>query len=515
MAEKLKTLRLILGDQLNHQHSWYNDDVEEVTYLFMEMRQETDYVVHHIQKVVGFFLAMRNFSEYLKERDHEVIYYKINDKNNKQDLKENIKALIEDENYEAFHYQLPDEYRLDEQLKELCKELEIETKVYDSEHFLSKRDDLEKFYNGKKQMTMEYFYRDMRKKYDIMMVNAKDPEGGKWNYDKSNRKKWKGEPEIPHERGFRKDVSGIVEEIEKAGIKTMGSIEAENFNWPASREDSLSVLNYFCKNLLVHFGDYQDALHTDQAYLFHSRLSFSMNTKMLSPKEVIDSVLDYYYDHKDEIDISQVEGYVRQILGWREYMRGIYWKEMPGYRRTNKLRNQNELPGFYWDADTKMNCLHHSIKNSLENAYAHHIQRLMITGNYALLTETHPDEVDLWYLGIYIDAIEWVEITNTRGMSQFADGGIVATKPYVSSGSYINKMSNYCKGCHYKVSKKTEDDACPFNSLYWNFLDSNKDKFEGNQRMNMMMSLLEKKDPEEMEKIRKRANNIISNPQDF
>ncbi|TRO65584.1 cryptochrome/photolyase family protein [Christiangramia sabulilitoris] len=515
MAEKLKTLRLILGDQLNHKHSWYNGDQDHITYLIMEMRQETDYVTHHIQKVIGFFSAMRNFADYLSERDHTVIYYRINDKENQQDLKKNIKELISDKGFEKFEYQLPDEYRLDEQLKELTKELEIETQNYDTEHFLTGRDELTKIYEGKKQLTMEYFYRHLRKKFKVLMETDSNPEGGKWNFDKSNRKKWKGEPEIPHERGFRKDVSDLNRELEKAGISTIGTVEEKNFNWPTSREDSLSVLNYFCKNLLVHFGDYQDALHTDEEYLFHSRLSFSMNTKMLSPKEVIDSVIDHYYENKDEIDISQVEGFVRQILGWREYMRGIYWKEMPGYRKSNKLRNQNELPPFYWDAKTKMNCLHHSIKNSLENAYAHHIQRLMITGNFALLTETHPDEVDRWYLGIYIDAIEWVEITNTRGMSQFADGGIVATKPYVSSGSYINKMSNYCKGCHYKVSKKTEEDACPFNSLYWNFLDSNQERFRDNQRMNMMLSLLDKKDSEEMEKIRSRAKKIIDNPSDF
>jgi len=515
MAEKLKTLRLILGDQLNHHHSWFKEDQEHITYVIMEMRQETDYVVHHIQKVIGFFSAMRNFAEHLQERDHKVIYTKIGDKNNKQDLCENLAKLISGKSFEKFEYQLPDEYRLDEQLKDICNNLDIETEVFDSEHFFTSRDELEKFYAGKKQMVMEYFYRDMRKKHDILMVNSKDPEKGKWNFDKSNRKKWKGEPEIPHERGFRKDVSEILKEIQTAEIKTMGEVNEKSFNWPTSREDSLSVLNYFCKNLLNHFGDFQDALHTDEAYLFHSRLSFSLNTKMLSPKEVIETVVGYYYEHEDEVDISQVEGFVRQILGWREYMRGVYWKEMPGYKRSNKLRNQNKLPDFYWNAKTKMNCLHHSIKNSLENAYAHHIQRLMITGNYALLTETHPDEVDQWYLGIYIDAIEWVEITNTRGMSQFADGGIVATKPYVSSGSYINKMSNYCKDCHYSVSKKTGENSCPFNSLYWNFLDSKREKFKDNQRMNMMYSLLDKKNPEEMEEIKKRAKKIIEQPDDF
>ncbi len=382
-----------------------------------EMRQETDYTVHHIQKMVAFFASMRNFYEHLKSKGHQVIYYEIDAEENKQDLLKNLQQLIDKYEIEKLEYQLPDEYRLDEQLKDFCSNLEIETEAFDTEHFYTSRTDLAEFYEGKKEMTMEYFYRNMRKKHSILMQNEKNPEGGKWNFDKSNRKKWKGQPEIPHEKGFRKDVSKIVEQIKQQDIKTMGSIQEKNFNWPTSRPDCLKVLNYFCENLLIHFGDYQDAMHTEQIYLFHSRLSFAMNSKMLSPQEVIEKVVDTYHENKSEIDISQVEGFVRQILGWREYMRGIYWKEMPGYRRSNKLDNQHQLPDFYWNAKTKMNCLHHSIKQSLDEAYAHHIQRLMITGNFALLAQIHPDEVDAWYLGIYIDAIEWVEMPNTRGMS--------------------------------------------------------------------------------------------------
>ncbi|RZS99850.1 cryptochrome/photolyase family protein [Aquimarina brevivitae] len=509
------TIRLLLGDQLNYKHSWYSSTDDEVIYFMAEMRQETDYTRHHIQKVVAFFLSMRNFKNWLEEKGHQVVYYQLDHENNKQDLTKNLKQLIKEHNANKFEYQLPDEYRLDEQLTEICKNLDIETHAYDSEHFLTSRTDLADFYEGKKQYTMEYFYRHMRKKYDIMMVNDKDPEGGKWNFDKSNRKKWKGDPEIPHERGFRKDASDIITLLDEHGVETMGTIDATNFSWPTSREDALSVLNYFCKNLLVHFGDYQDAMHTDEKFLFHSRLSFALNSKMLHPKEVVDAVIEYWREHKDDIHISQVEGFVRQIIGWREYMRGIYWKEMPGYRRSNKLDNQNQLPEFYWTAKTKMNCLHHSIKESLDEAYAHHIQRLMITGNYALLSMVHPDEVCDWYLGVYIDAIEWVEITNTRGMSQYADGGIIATKPYVSSGSYINKMSNYCKDCHYKVSKKTEEDACPFNSLYWNFLDEKRSYFEDNQRMNMMLSTLDKMDKEKLKALKERANAIIKNPDEY
>ncbi len=516
MAKKqLKTLRLILGDQLNHNHSWFSKTDDDCLYFIAEMKQETNYATHHIQKVVAFFESMRNFAEWLKEKGHTVLYYKLNTSENKQDLNKNLNHVIKEYDVKNFEYQLPDEYRLDEQLKSFCKSISINSEVFDTEHFFTERVELEKFYEGKKEYTMEYFYRYMRKKHDILMLNDKDPEGGKWNFDKSNRKKWKGSPPIPHEKGFRKDVSEVVSLLKSKKIKTIGNIDETNFNWPTSRKDCLSVLNYFCKNLLKYFGDYQDALHTEQLYLFHSRLSFAMNSKMLSPKEVLEKVISHWREHKDDIDISQVEGFVRQILGWREYMRGMYWKQMPGYRHSNKLDNQNKLPDFYWTGKTKMNCLHHAINQSLDHAYAHHIQRLMITGNFALLLQCHPDEVDAWYLGIYIDAIEWVEITNTRGMSQFADGGLVATKPYVSSGNYINKMSNYCKNCHYSVTKKTEEDACPFNSLYWNFLDDKREYFKDNQRMNMMMSLLNKKSVKEISELKERAQEIIKNPNRF
>lgn len=309
----MRRLRLILGDQLNSKHSWYDEIDGETTYLMAEMRQETDYVKHHIQKVTAFFLAMRTFAEALTEKGHKVIYLKITDADRSHDLSEIISSNIKGTSADRFEYQLPDEYRLDEQLKTICSKLDIGTQAYDTEHFYTTRHELKDFFEGKKQLIMESFYRNMRKKHDIMMVNGQ-PDGGKWNFDQSNRKKWKGSPDIPHEKGFRKDVVAIVEDLKTAEVTTFGEIDPEHFNWPTSREDCLSVLNYFCKSLLVHFGDYQDAMHTDQKYLFHSRLSFAMNAKILSPKEVIDKVLSHYYDHTDEIDISQVEGFVRQIL---------------------------------------------------------------------------------------------------------------------------------------------------------------------------------------------------------
>ncbi len=510
-----KTLRLVLGDQLNQQHSWFQDKSDEVIYFMAEMHQETNYVKHHIQKVVAFFLSMRSFCIDLQEKGHEFIYYKLDDAKNTGDLKKNIQQLIEQESFEKFEYQLPDEYRLDQQLKELSEEIDIPTKVFDTEHFYTQREDVAKFFEGKKEMVMEYFYRDMRKKHQLLMTGDQQPLGGKWNYDKSNRKKWTGKPSIPSIKSFSKEVGEIVELLEKENIKTIGRIDKEDFPWPTSRKECLEVLDYFCSNLLVHFGDYEDAMHTDEKFLFHSRLSFAMNCKMLSPKEVNNAVVEYFNDHQDEIDISQVEGFIRQVLGWREYMRGIYWKGMPNYAQLNELDNNNPLPEFFWTGNTKMNCLKHAVNQSLDDAHAHHIQRLMVIGNFALLNMINPDEVDQWYLGIYIDAIEWAEITNTRGMSQFADGGIVATKPYVSSGSYINKMSNYCKSCHYSVSTKTGEKACPFNSLYWNFINEKKEHFKGNQRMSMMLAMLKKMNQETLNQHIERAQDIIKNPDKF
>ena len=508
-------LKLILGDQLNLQHSWFKEVDSSEVFVLMEMRQETDYAPHHIQKVVAFFGAMRNFSELLKQAGHQVHYLALDDKANRQQLEANLNFLIEKFNADGFAYMEPDEYRLDQQLKEYVLGLNIPSEVVETEHFMTSRSELTEFFEGKKQLILEFFYRRMRKKFDLLM-QLDQPEGGQWNFDKNNRKKWKGTPIIP-EPFYPKanDLEALKEMIENAGVKTIGSFDKNQFLYPLSRTQALEQLDYFCRYLLVHFGDYQDALHTDEVNLFHSRISFALNAKIIRPLEVVQTVIAYYREHSDDIELSQVEGFVRQIIGWREYMRGIYWKEMPAYASMNALENTNPLPEFYWTGKTKMNCLHQSISNSLENAYAHHIQRLMITGNFALLAQIHPDKVDEWYLGIYADAIQWVQITNTRGMSQWADGGVVATKPYVSAAAYIHKMSNYCDSCQYDKKKRVGEDACPFNSLYWNFLDDKKQFFEKNNRMAMMLRLLEKIPAEDLVQIKLRAAQILKHPDEF
>ena len=507
-------IRLILGDQLNEKHLWFTELNDDVCYVMFEMRQETDYVKHHIQKVVAFFAAMRSFARRLEEDGHQVLYYTIDDPKNTQDLQKNIEKVISLLGAKKFAYQQPDEYRLDEQLEAIATQLEVPTKIYDTEHFLTTRDELNNFYEGKKSLVMEFFYRYMRKKHQYLMIDGQ-PEGGSWNYDKFNRNTWKGGT-IP--QPYKPDASlakVIYPQVKAAGISTIGTFNEDTFLFATTREASLAQLDYFCEHLLQDFGTYQDAMHQDETNLFHARISFSLNVKLIDPAEVIEHAIAAYRKNSDRISLSQIEGFVRQILGWREYIRGLYWKEMPQYKKKNKLNNYGKLPDFYWTGKTKMNCLKTSIENSLEHAYAHHIQRLMITGNFALLLQTNPDEVDDWYLGIYADAVEWVQLPNTRGMSQYADGGILATKPYVSSGSYVNKMSNYCKGCKYDKKQRTGDNACPFNSLYWNFLDDKREELRGNNRMGMMYNLLGKINPEELARIKERAYQIMENPDAF
>lgn len=505
----MKKLRLLLGDQLNINHSWFEKVDDDVTYCLFEMRQETDYVTHHVQKIIAFFLAMRNFAEELKSDGHEVVYFKLDDKKNTQSLTENLEYLIQKNKAKNFEYLFPDEYRLDEQLQRFCKNIDIESEAFDTEHFMTSRGEMAKFF-GTKNYLMESFYRDIRRRFDIMM-DGKEPVTGKWNYDKENRKKIPKNHVPPQPKVWKREVSDILNLIQKNKIKTIGRVNVDNFIWPTSRTESLELLEYFAKNLLQHFGDFQDAMTPEYWSLYHSRISFSMNAKMISPLEVVNRCVEEWEKRKGEISISQIEGFVRQIIGWREYMRGIYWAKMPEFAELNFFENKRKLPDWFWTGETKMACLKHSINQSLDYAYAHHIQRLMVTGNFALLAGINPDEVDAWYLGIYIDAIEWVEITNTRGMSQFADGGIVGTKPYCSSANYIDKMSHYCKNCFYDKKLKTGEKACPFNSLYWHFYNRNQDKLEKNPRIGMAYRLWAKMDGEKKAGILERGEECLEN----
>ncbi len=486
-----RTLRLILGDQLNPNHSWFRKSNPNTFYTLMEVRQETDYARHHVQKILAFFTAMRSFARKLRAAGHRVIYITLDDPANSHSIPENIAALIREHGFSRFEYLFPDEFRIDRQLSDFADGLKIESAGYDTEHFLTERSDLSDLFRGRRTYLMESFYRHMRRKYRILMEGDR-PVSGRWNYDTENRHALNKNLRVPKAKVFNHDVSRLLAMVMKEGITTMGSVDPRNFPWPENRREALSMLGAFLRRCLVHFGTYQDAMSTRHQTLFHSRLSFALNTKMLSPMEVVDRTLRHWKANRREIDISQVEGFVRQIIGWREFMRGVYWARMPGYRRLNYFGHRTHLPHYYWDGETRMSCMRHAIGQSLSGAYAHHIQRLMVTGNFALLAGVDPDEVDDWYLGVYIDAVEWVEITNTRGMSQFADGGLVATKPYISTANYIHKMSDYCDACFYDRTKRHGDRACPFNSLYWDFLDRHRKLLASNPRIGMMYRAMDR-----------------------
>ncbi len=506
-----KTLRLILGDQLNRDHSWYKDTDDTILYVMMEVKSETNYVKHHIQKICAFFLAMQSFKAYLQGKGHKVLYINLDDRINKQSVTENLKWIIDEYDISTVECQYPDEYRLLEEIDAFFSASGIKTSFVESEHFLINYKEIDQYFKPETSMLMESFYRKMRKQLSILVDENDEPEGGKWNYDHQNRKSLPKGVEIPKRYHVKNDASAVFDKIEKAGIETIGRIEDAAIVWPIDVEQAEAYLNDFIELGLPHFGTYQDAL-TDRDYLlFHSRLSFALNTKILHPLYVVKRVIDHWCENRNNIDLSNVEGFVRQIIGWREFIRGIYWINMPKYATMNELEHKNTLPKWYWDGNTKMKCLSVAVNQSLDYAYAHHIQRLMVTGNFALLLGCHPNEIDDWYLGIYIDAIEWVEMPNTRGMSQFADGGIVGTKPYVSSANYINKMSDHCKNCHYNYKDKFGDKACPFNSLYWAFYLRHEDKLKNNPRIGMAYRHINKMSDEQKSQYLRKADDIIEN----
>ena len=503
----MTTLRLILGDQLNPLHSWFTRIDSNVVYTLMEIRQETDYVLHHAQKIIGIFAAMRNFAEQLAILGHRVHYFKIDDTDNAQSLSANLDALIECYQVQRFEYQLPDEWRLDQQLQAYCRNLDLGTQACDSEHFYTQRDEVGQCFGARAHWLMEMFYRRMRVKHGVLLEDNQRPMGGQWNFDHDNRKAWPGTPAISADNRFRHDHSVLWRAIVATGVSSFGEADADDFRWPLNRVEALRQLDDFIAHGLPYFGDFQDAMDRRSWRLFHSLLSFALNTKMLNPREVVARAEAAW--REGHAPLAATEGFVRQILGWREYVRGVYWAKMPDYAGYNHFNHARPLPSWFWTGETSMNCLAAAIGQSLQYAYAHHIQRLMVIGNFALLAGLAPDAVHRWYLGVYIDAFEWVELPNTLGMSQFADGGLLATKPYVSSAAYIHRMSDYCKGCRYDKKLRTGDRACPFNALYWDFFQRHRDKLSQNPRLSMVYRNLDRFAATERDAITQHAALIL------
>lgn len=495
----MSILRLILGDQLSLSISSLEGcDKSKEIILMCEVWEESTYVKHHKKKIAFLFSAMRHFAKELEKSGYNVEYTKLDDPNNTGSLRDEVERTLKKHNIESIVITHPGEYRVLANIKRWESEFGVPVEIRPDHRFLCTLEEFADWAKDRKQLRMEYFYRKIRKKYSILM-DGDEPVGGKWNYDSENRKPPKegliiSKPYISETDDITRDV---IELVEKNFSNHFGDLEKNYF--VVTRNHALKVLKLFIEERLSNFGDYQDAMIEGEPWMYHSHISFYLNCGLLLPLECVKATVDAY--NKGIAPINAVEGFIRQIIGWREFVRGIYWLKMPEYAKENFFKATRKLPDLYWTANTKMNCLRQCVSETKENAYAHHIQRLMVLGNFSLLAGIDPLQVNEWFLIVYADAYEWVELPNVSGMILFADGGYLASKPYAAGGSYINKMSNYCKNCIYNVSKKNGPNACPFNYLYWDFLVRNRDKLQSNTRISMMYKNYDRMDSEKQKAI--------------
>jgi deoxyribodipyrimidine photolyase-related protein len=502
-----KTLRIILGDQLSHDISSLADaDPAHDTILMCEVREEATYVRHHKKKIAFLFSAMRHFAEELNDKGFQVRYIKLDDDNNTGSFKGEVERAVKSLNPDTVVVAFPGEYRVWQDMLSWGEDLDLEVDIRDDDRFLCSIEDFKKWAEDRNSLRMEFFYREMRRKYNILM-DGDDPEGGEWNYDSENRKPPKEGLNVPDTYQARTDqiTEDCIALVEREFGDHFGDLHP--FHFAVTRNQALYALNKFIEERLNDFGPYQDAMVQDEPWMYHAHLSFYINCGLLSPLECIQKAEEAYRDGKAEL--NSTEGFIRQILGWREYVRGIYWMKMPDYEHDNYLQAQRKLPDFYWTAETRMNCLRQCVSETKNHAYAHHIQRLMVTGNFALIAGIDPKEVNEWYMIVYADAYQWVELPNVTGMILYADGGLLGSKPYASSGAYINRMSNYCQNCSYSVTKKNGEKACPFNYLYWDFLMRNEEKLKNNPRLGMPYNTLSKMNEEKKEAVKNDAQRFF------
>lgn len=495
-------LGLILGDQLNENNAIFDHLNQESDVIVMgEVLEEASYVPHHLKKIILIFSAMRHRAERLKEQGWHVHYHSLDLTSSIKsfpDLLEAARSLGDVDEILVAH---PGEWRVLDMLKTWSEQRQVPLRVLPDTRFISDLTSFDAWAEGKKQLRMEFFYRLMRQKTGFLMVDG-HPVGGVWNLDAENRKRWKGDPPIHPIKPFHPDpiTQAVIEQV-CAELDGFGS--AEGFDYPVTPEQAQEAVSDFVTHRLTAFGDFQDALVDEEDYLFHSRLSAALNVGLLDPMDVCQQAIDAF--EAGRAPLNAVEGFVRQIIGWREFIRGIYWRFMPDYATRNTLGHDQPLPEWYWTGETKMRCLARAIDATARNAYAHHIQRLMVTGNFALILGVVPEAICRWYLAVYADAYDWVELPNTLGMVMHADGGVVGSKPYAASGKYIERMGDHCKHCHYSVKETETSQACPFNALYWDFLMRHRDKFEANPRMKMMYRNVDRMDEDRQQAIAARA----------
>jgi deoxyribodipyrimidine photolyase-related protein len=503
----MKKLILILGDQLDLKGATLkNFDLKNDEVIMIESMHEAQYVWTHKAKIVLFLSAMRHFANQLKELHYPLTYIQ----SSSLSIVEALKEKIVKGNYSHLICIEPGEWRLKQQIEELAKDLSITLEMREDDHFYCSHQEFVKWAADKKELRLEYFYRLMRKTHHILIDSEGNPEGGQWNFDQDNRKPYpkKGPGILEEPIFFEPDAitQEVIDFVNETYANHPGSLEA--FQWAVTRNQALEALEYFVEYRLRNFGVYQDAMWTDTPFGWHSILSSSLNLKLLNPREVIAAVVHAW--KKYDLDLSNIEGFIRQILGWREFVRGMYYLDMPQMAKDNYYDHQRPLPQWYWSGQTNMACMKDAIGQTLNYGYAHHIQRLMVTGNFALLAEILPSAVCDWYLAIYVDAIEWVELPNTAGMALFANGGRFTSKPYVASGAYIKRMSNYCGSCKYKPDVRFGETACPVTTLYWNFLIKHRTQFDSSPRTRLMTSNLNRISDEDQKSIQEHAQYVLN-----
>jgi len=485
-------LIFIFGDQLSRTlHALAQADKDKDVIFMCEVAAEATAVKHHKKKIAFLFSAMRHFAEELIHDGYRVHYIKIDAPENTQSFETELLRALQHYRPEKLILTEPSEHRVRLLTVAWQDTLACEVQILSDTRFLCTPAAFKDWAEGRKQLRMEYFYRELRRQYNILMDGDK-PVGGAWNFDKDNRSPAKDGIHIP--TPYQEKPDSITQEVMACVAERFPDHfgDLAPFHYAVTRKGALAALDHFIETRLANFGTYQDAMLSGEPWMFHSHISLYLNCGLLDPLETIRKAEAAY--RSGDAPLNSVEGFIRQILGWREYVKGIYDFKMPDYTQENYLNATRPLPSLYWSAQTQMNCLKQCVTETKENAYAHHIQRLMVLGNFALLTGLHPDEVNNWYHPVYADAYEWVELPNVSGMVLFADGGVLASKPYAASGAYINRMSNYCRSCAYKVSAKNGPKACPFNYLYWHFLIENEDKLASNPRMGMPYRTLNKMD---------------------
>ncbi|MEY2593230.1 MAG: hypothetical protein RI972_919 [Pseudomonadota bacterium] len=491
---RLRHLLVVLGDQLDLQASCFDGaDAQHDAVWMAEVAEESTHVWSSKPRIALFLAAMRHHAQALRGAGWRVDYRHLDDPGNLGSLGAELRAAIARLKPQGLVMTAPGDWRVLEAIKAVAADCQLPLDIREDRHFFSTVRDFAAHAKGRKQLRLEYWYRELRVRHQVLM-DGEQPVGGQWNFDADNREAFgkEGPPPIPAPARFEPNETtrGVLQLVAERFAAHPGSLDS--FAWPVTREQALQSLERFIRERLPHFGRWQDAMWTGEVWLFHSHLAAALNLKLLTAREVVQAAEAAY--RRGEADLASTEGFIRQILGWREYVRGVYWLHMPQYLQRNALGATRALPAFFWNAQTDMACLRDALELTLQHGYAHHIQRLMVTGLYALLLGVDPQQVHGWYLSVYVDAVEWVELPNTLGMSQYADGGVMASKPYVASGKYLQRMGNHCKGCRYDPAQATGDRACPYTTLYWDFLLRHEQALAKNPRMVMQVKNLKRLD---------------------